>query len=227
MLQGKAFLVTGAGGALSRALIPALHRAGARLFLSDPREERMAERAKAVGARTFVADLTRMEEAQALARFVEREAPLHGVVHTVGGFAAGRFLDSDPGLYDWMLDLNLRTAFNLLQAVLPYMEGRGEGFFAAIAAGPAWTGAGPGRALYATAKAALATLLRSLQGEVEGVRFLVVYPMGTLDTEANRRAMPEADPSRWIAPELVAEAIVQAAGARGGRLLELPIYPPA
>uniref|UniRef100_A0A7C6A0J0 SDR family oxidoreductase n=1 Tax=Thermus tengchongensis TaxID=1214928 RepID=A0A7C6A0J0_9DEIN len=227
MLQGKAFLVTGAGGALARVVIPALHRAGARLFLSDPREERMAERAKAVGARTFVADLTRLEEAQALARFVEREAPLHGVVHTVGGFAAGRFLDSDPGLYDWMLDLNLRTAFNLLQAVLPYMEERGEGFFAAIAAGPAWTGAGPGRALYTMAKTALASLLRSLQGEVEGVRFLILYPMGTLDTEANRKAMPEADFSRWIAPELVAEAIVLAAGAKGGRLLELPIYPPA
>ena len=103
---------------------------------------------------------------------------------------------------------------------------RKEGFFAAFAAGPAWTGAGPGRALYTAAKTALASLLRSLQGEVEGVRFLVVYPMGTLDTEANRKAMPEADFSRWIAPELVAEMVVEAAGAKGGRLLELPIYPP-
>ncbi|HAR69100.1 MAG TPA: hypothetical protein DCR99_05485, partial [Thermus scotoductus] len=58
------------------------------------------------------------------------------------------------------------------------------------------------------------------------VRFLLVYPMGTLDTEANRKAMPEADPSRWIAPELIAEAILLAASAKGGRLLELPIYPP-
>lgn len=126
MLQGKAFLITGAGGALSRALIPAFHQAGARLFLSDPRPERMAERAQAVGAKTFVADLTRLEEALALARFVEEEAPLYGVVHTVGGFAAGRFLDTDPGLYDWMLDLNLRTTFNLLKAVLPYMAKRGR-----------------------------------------------------------------------------------------------------
>ena len=73
----------------------------------------------------------------------------------------------------------------------------------------AWTGAGPGRALYTAAKTALASLLRSLQGEVEGVRFLVVYPMGTLDTEANRKAMPEADFSRWIAPELVAKVVVE------------------
>lgn len=226
MLEGKAFLVTGAGGALAKAVIPALHGAGARLFLSDPREERMAERARTHGAKTFVADLTRLEEAEALARFVEREAPLYGVVHTVGGFAAGRFLDSDPRLYDWLLDLNLRTTFNLLKAVLPYMAVRNEGFFAAVAAGPAWTGTGPGKALYTAAKTALASLLRSLQEEVEGVRFLILYPMGTLDTEANRRAMPEADPSRWIAPELLAEAILLAAGAKGGRLLELPIYPP-
>ena len=215
MLQGKAFLITGAGGALSRALIPAFHQAGARLFLSDPRPDRMAEQA-----------LRPHYPEGRLARFVEEEAPLYGVVHTVGGFAAGRFLDTDPGLYDWMLDLNLRTTFNLLKAVLPYMAKRKEGFFAAFAAGPAWTGAGPGRALYTAAKTALASLLRSLQGEVEGVRFLVVYPMGTLDTEANRKAMPEADFSRWIAPELVAEMVVEAAGAKGGRLLELPIYPP-
>ncbi len=186
----------------------------------------MAERARTYGAQTFVADLTRLEEAEALARFVEGQAPLFGVVHTVGGFAAGRFLDSDPGLYDWLLDLNLRTTFNLLRATLPYMEARREGFFAAVAAGTAWTGVGPHRALYTMAKTALASLLRSLQGEVEGVRFLLLYPMGTLDTEANRKAMPEADPSRWIAPELLAEALVLAATARGGRLLELPIYPP-
>jgi hypothetical protein len=63
-------------------------------------------------------------------------------------------------------------------------------------------------------------------GGVAGVRLLVVSPRGALDTEANRRAMPEADPSRWITPELVAEMVVQAAEAKGGRLLELPIYPP-
>ncbi len=225
MLQGKTFLVTGAGGALSGAVIPALHGAGARLLLSDPRAEAMEERAKAVGAKTFVADLTRLEEALALGAFAEREGPLYGVVHTVGGFAAGRFLEADPGLYDRMLDLNLRTTHNLLRATLPHLEARGEGFFAAIAAGPAWTGIGPGRALYTAAKTALAALLRSLQGEVEGVRFLILYPMGALDTEANRQAMPGADPRTWIRPELLAEAILFAARAQGGRLLELPIYP--
>jgi NAD(P)-dependent dehydrogenase (short-subunit alcohol dehydrogenase family) len=143
MLQGKAFLITGAGGALSRALIPAFHQAGARLFLSDPRPERMAERAQAVGAKTFVADLTRLEEALALARFVEEEAPLYGVVHTVGGFAAGRFLDTDPGLYDWMLDLNLRTTFNLLKAVLPYQAG--GGLLRRLRRRPRLDGGGPGK----------------------------------------------------------------------------------
>mgnify|MGYP006778923867 CR=1 FL=1 len=170
MLQGKAFLITGAGGALSRALIPAFHQAGARLFLSDPRPERMAERAQAVGAKTFVADLTRLEEALALARFVEEEAPLYGVVHTVGGFAAGRFLDTDPGLYDWMLDLNLRTTFNLLKAVLPYMAKRKEGFFAAFAAGPAERALGHLRANggIATAADGDAFIARSVNVDADG-----------------------------------------------------------
>lgn len=225
MLQGKAFLITGAGGALSRALIPAFHQAGARLFLSDPRPERMAERAQAVGAKTFVADLTRLEEALALARFVEEEAPLYGVVHTVGGFAAGRF-GHRPGAL--RLDAGPEPPHHLQPPQgRPALHGQaGGGLLRRLRRRPRLDGAGPGRALYTAAKTALASLLRSLQGEVEGVRFLVVYPMGTLDTEANRKAMPEADFSRWIAPELVAKVVVEAAGAKGGRLLELPIYPP-
>lgn len=185
----------------------------------------MAERAQAVGAKTFVADLTRLEEALALARFVEEEAPSTGWSTPWAASPPGGF-GHRPGAL--RLDAGPEPPHHLQPPQgRPALHGQaGEGFFAAFAAGPAWTGAGPGRALYTAAKTALASLLRSLQGEVEGVRFLVVYPMGTLDTEANRKAMPEADFSRWIAPELVAKVVVEAAGAKGGRLLELPIYPP-
>jgi NAD(P)-dependent dehydrogenase (short-subunit alcohol dehydrogenase family) len=220
----KTVLVTGAGGGVAGALLPRLHQEGYRLLLSDPRPERMGERALRYRGATFVADLTRYEEAKALADWAA-ERGMEAVVHTVGGFAGGSFLQGDPGLYDWMMDLNLRTTFNLLHAALPHLEGR-RGFFAAFAAGPAWTGAGPKRALYTAAKTALAALLRSVAGEAEGVRFLVLYPMGTIDTPANREAMPEADPRRWIRPEALAEALLLALRMEGGSLLELPVYPP-
>ncbi len=225
MLQGKTVLITGAGGAVAGVLIPMLAQKGVRLLLSDPRLERMAERAQAVQAITYVADLTRYEEAKALADWAMARG-VWGVVHTVGGFAAGTLERSDPGLMDWMLDLNLRSAFNLLHPLLPHLRQVG-GAFAAFAAGPAWTGAGPGRALYTAAKTALASLLRSLAGEAPEVRFIVLYPMGTIDTLPNRQAMPEADPSRWISPKALGEALLLALSLEGGRLLELPVYPPA
>ncbi|MER3536542.1 MAG: hypothetical protein C4301_03410 [Thermus sp.] len=220
----KTVLVTGAGGGVAGALLPRLHERGYRLLLSDPRPERMGERAHRYGGKTFVADLTRYEEAKALADWAAEQG-MEAAIHTVGGFAGGGFLQADPGLYDWMMDLNLRTTFNLLHAALPYLDKR-RGFFAAFAAGPAWTGEGPKRALYTTAKAALAALLRSVAGEVEGVRFLILYPMGTVDTPQNREAVPGADTRLWIRPEALAEALIFSMELQGGRLLELPVYPP-
>ena len=84
-------------------------------------------------------------------------------------------------------------------------------------------------ALYAAAKAAVATYLRSLDAELGGteIRVTVVYPMGTVDTPANRKSMPEADPMSWINPDEIGEALVYAASrSPQGRVLELPIFPP-
>ncbi|MGQ9735367.1 MAG: SDR family oxidoreductase [Thermaceae bacterium] len=220
----KTVLVTGAGGWVAGAVLHRLHEVGYRLLLSDPKPERMEERALRYGGLTFVADLTRYEEAKTLSDWAAEQG-VEAVIHTVGGFAGGSFLEGDPGLYDRMMDLNLRTTFNLLHAALPHLERR-RGFFAAFAAGPAWTGEGPKRALYTAAKTALAALLRSVAKEVEGVRFLVLYPMGTVDTPGNREAMPGADTRLWIRLEALAEALLFALGLEGGSLLELPVYPP-
>ncbi|MER3603748.1 MAG: hypothetical protein C4298_08455, partial [Thermus sp.] len=60
----------------------------------------------------------------------------------------------------------------------------------------------------------------------EGVRFLILYPMGTVDTPQNREAVPGADTRLWIRPEALAEALIFSMELQGGRLLELPVYPP-
>jgi NAD(P)-dependent dehydrogenase (short-subunit alcohol dehydrogenase family) len=107
------------------------------------------------------------------------------------------------------------------------MVARGDGFLAGISSNVVWEGTGSAQmSLYAAAKAAVAFYLRSLERELggAGVRAAIVYPLGPIDTPANRAAMPDADPAGWTDPVAIAEALLFAA-TRGprGRLAELPI----
>ncbi|CAN5754355.1 hypothetical protein BH23DEI1_BH23DEI1_20400 [soil metagenome] len=82
----------------------------------------------------------------------------------------------------------------------------------------------------AASKAALVAYLRSVDRELapKGVRTVVVYPMGTLDTAANREQLPRVDPANWISTTTLAEVVTSAVtmGPRG-RLQEVRVYPDA
>jgi NADP-dependent 3-hydroxy acid dehydrogenase YdfG len=222
------FVITGGAGALADSIAAVFGTAGARLVLVDRASEALRERAAAHGAVPMTADLTDAAETAAMARAVaEAVGPVAGVIHTAGAFAMAPVADADEGLYDRMLDVNLRTLVNITRATLPGMLARGDGFLAGISSNVVWEGTGAAAmSLYAAAKAAVAFYLRSVEREVRGagVRVAIVYPLGPIDTAANRRAMPDADPAGWIDPAGIAEALLFAAtrGARG-RMTELPI----
>ncbi|GAB6877467.1 SDR family oxidoreductase [Thermaerobacter litoralis] len=228
-LAGQAWLITGGAGAIAGAIARAFAGAGARLALADLPGEALVSRAREVGAVAFPVDLTQAGASETMARQVHRHlGRIDGLIHTVGTYAGGRIQEVDPAQYERLFDVNVRTLFHAVRAVLPFMLEQGGGFIAGFAAGPAWRGAGPRAALYAAAKAAVATFLRSLDAEAgeAGIRVVVVYPMGVVDTPANRQAMPEADPRGWIDPGEIAAALRFAATrGPGGRLLELPVYP--
>jgi NAD(P)-dependent dehydrogenase (short-subunit alcohol dehydrogenase family) len=69
-----------------------------------------------------------------------------------------------------------------------------------------WTSAGA--AAYAASKAALVALAQAVAQEVleHGVRVNAILP-STMDTPANRKAMPNADPSRWVGTDSAASVI--------------------
>jgi NADP-dependent 3-hydroxy acid dehydrogenase YdfG len=228
-ITDRVFVVTGAGGAIAEPIVRVLAGAGARVALVDRNEEHVAARAAAVGGMALAADLTSLAGATAMVEAVARKlGPVDGLVHTVGGFAMGNLVDSDEKVYDKMFDLNVRALFATLRAVTPGMQQRGRGFIAAFSSEPGWTGRAPGTALYGAAKAAATSLLRSLDLELRGsdVAVAIIYPMGAVDTPANRRDMPGVDPATLIDPQEIAETILHAA-TRGprGRLSELPVFP--
>jgi NADP-dependent 3-hydroxy acid dehydrogenase YdfG len=227
-LGGRVFLVTGGGGAIGQPIVRALVRAGGKVAVVErkPDEASIAE----AGALAVAADLSTAAGAEAMVQAtLAKLGRVDGLVHTIGGFAMGKVHEADLATYERMFDLNVRTLFLAIRAVMPGFLAQKSGFVCGFASLPAWTGSAPGSGLYGAAKSAAATMLRSLDGDLAGtdIGVSIVYPMGVVDTPANRKDMPDADPNQWIDPEEIAQSILFAATrSPRGRITELPISPP-
>jgi len=210
-LSGRVAMVTGASGNLGRAVVECLSGRGAKAVLVDRDAQRLGEAFDAIPDRLLAGGVDLMAPGaldpiiqQALGRF----GRLDILVHTVGGFRAGQSVHETPfETWDLMLDLNLRTTLVALRAVIPTMLAQRSGKIVTVAARAALGGAA-NMAAYAAAKAAVLRLTESLAAEVResGINVNCVLP-GTLDTPENRRDVPQADFSKWVAPAAVAEVI--------------------
>jgi len=221
-------IITGGGGAIAGAIAAVFAAAGARLALVDLDEAGVRARAETFGALALGADLTSAAAAAAMVAAVhDRFGRVDALIHTAGGFAMAAAHESSDELYDRMMTVNLRTLFCATRAVLPSFVGQGGGFIAGFSSGVVWEGRGaPGMSVYTAAKAAVTFFLRSVEQEyrARGISAAVVYPLGAVDTPANRAAMPAADPTTWVDPAEIGNALLFAA-TRGprGRLAELAI----
>jgi NAD(P)-dependent dehydrogenase (short-subunit alcohol dehydrogenase family) len=149
------------------------------------------------------------------------------LVHTVGGFAGGQTVaDTDDATFQRMFDLNLNSAFHILRAVIPHMRKAGVGRIIAIGSRAAES-PGPTIGAYSASKAALVSLIRTvaLENKDAGIVANVILP-GTIDTPANRNAMPGADTSAWVQPASIASLIVWLAGDAGKDVTgaAIPVY---
>lgn len=228
-LADKVIIVTGAGGSIAGAVQDAFAKAGARPALVDRELVRIQGRAASYGVDPVQADLATADEAVRMVQEVKRHAGrVDGLVHLVGDVVMGRLTELTPEDFDRAFHTNVRTLFHAVQAVLPELRTREESFIGGIAAFEAWGGGAPGAGLFAASKCAVATLLRSLDHELEGTTTSVgiVFPMGVVDTLGNRRRLGTGGGPR-IDTRAIAQAFVTAALANdGGRLVELPVYPP-
>jgi NAD(P)-dependent dehydrogenase (short-subunit alcohol dehydrogenase family) len=159
---------------------------------------------------------------QVIARFERIDV----LAHTVGGFAGGQSIaETDDDTFQRMFDINLNSAFYMLRAVLPAMRKTG-GRIIAIGSRAA-VDPGPGVGAYSASKAALVSLIRTVAAENKdaGITANVILP-GTMDTATNRKAIPNADISKWVQPASVASLVLWLAGDAGGDVTGavLPVY---
>ena len=199
-------LITGAAGALGRSVVQRFLDAGGRVFAVDHNEAALAEL-------TGLAPSDRLSVRRAnLADSGEVESlfevgPFPAVVHLVGGFRWARFADLTDRDWSYLVTLNLETTFRVFRECARRFERAAGGSVVAVSAPAALLGeAGVGG--YAAAKAGVLRMVESLAREMApfGGRANAVLP-GTMDTPANRAAMPDADPSQWVTTDAVASAI--------------------
>lgn len=225
-MNGKIVLVTGANGGLGRYVTQAFLDAGATV-VGTARKIEQSE-FKNPGFAAISADVSNGNGAKGLVNQVlARFGKLDVLAHTVGGFAGGQPITAtDDATFQRMMDVNLNSVFQILRATIPPLRQRGEGRIIAIGSRAALE-PGANIGAYSASKAAMVSLIRTvaLENKDAGVTANVILP-GTMDTPANRQAMPKADFSKWVRPETVADLMVWLARDAGKDVngAAIPVY---
>jgi NAD(P)-dependent dehydrogenase (short-subunit alcohol dehydrogenase family) len=209
-------IVTGAAGVLGRAVVAAFNAAGANVVALGRHRAQLEQVLDAEGEQLqfAVADLRDAGEVAAVAAdAVARFGSIDVLVNVAGGFRMGTPVHATPD-EDWefLLDINFRSMLNAVRAVVPHMLDAGGGKIVSIASASARQGL-PNMGAYCVSKDAVIRLTESMSAELrgKGTNVNCVLP-GTIDTDENRAHMPNADRSKWVAPEALADVILFLAG---------------
>ncbi|GAA3052526.1 SDR family oxidoreductase [Kitasatospora albolonga] len=225
-----AHLITGAGSGIGEAVAERLSARGEQLWLLARDAKRAAQlRERFAGARTLVGDLS--DPAKLSWAFGHQELPveLDSLLHVAGVVQLGEIGDLPVKAWQEQLNVNLVAPAELTRLLLPSVRlARGHVVFvnsgAGLRADATWGG-------YAASKFGLRALADSLRLEEQphGVRVTTVYPGRTatpMQVKVHQQEGKEYDPTRWIAPESVATAIVTAIDLpRDAALTEITVRP--
>ena len=222
----KTALVTGANGGLGTHVTKALLDAGFAVVGLAPKIQQSDFKSPSFTALPAVLDSLAAAK-KAADSVIARFGKIDVLAHLVGGFAGGQTVaDTDDATFQRMFDMNLNSAFHMLRAAIPHMRKAGAGRIIAVGSRAA-EAPSPTVGAYSASKAALVSLIRTvvLENKDAGITANVILP-GTMDTTANRNAMPSADVSQWVQPASVASLIVWLAGDAGKDVTgaAIPVY---
>ena len=197
--------ITGGHGVLGRAVLEAALKAGWQVAVIDhaaghPVPQGVLE----VGG----VDLTDADQAQgAVDAVIARFGRLDALLNIAGGFVWQTTDDAEPA-WARMQALNVTTAVNASRAALDALKASPEGRIVNVGSAAALK-AGAGMGPYGAAKAGVHALTQALAEELKTTSVTVnaVLP-SIIDTPANRKDMPDADPATWVAPADLAAVIL-------------------
>lgn len=226
-------VVTGGTGELGQHVTALLHSLGARLvlpFISEQELQTFSVRhADVAQAARFVrVDAKDGEKVtRTLDQVAESVGVPHGLVNLIGGYAYGPpVVESELDDIHRMLDLNLSPTYHFCRGVLPRMLSAGRGRIVNVGARAGLAGSA-NHAAYSIAKSAVIRFTEALAEEVKHLNINVncVLP-SIIDTAGNRRDLPAADFTHWVAPQDLAQVIafLLSDGARAIHGAAIPVY---
>jgi NAD(P)-dependent dehydrogenase (short-subunit alcohol dehydrogenase family) len=202
-------VITGGAGALGSTVAKTLAERGFKVALFDlpASKARLDELVRSIGPDKAIACAEDFANDAAWGSALDAVKKAFGGNPTHAALIAGTWAGGvplhqvkDDATLQRMLTTNVEATYRALRSLLPAMVAAGNGALVVVgsrAVERPWASAGD--AAYAAAKSAVVTIAQTVAQEVleHGVRINAVLP-STMDTPANRAAMPKADPSRWV-----------------------------
>ena len=232
-LKDKITVITGAVGNLGAATARRFQQAGAKTVLVDRSPDRVREAFKDIADSPdhLLAGGVDLSDAALLDKLIEQTVGKFGrvdaLVNTVGAFRGGKPVhEADPADWDFLFNANVRTTLLCCRAVIPQMLKQKRGKIINVSSREGLE-AHAGFAAYSASKSAVLRLTESLAAELKtsDINVNCIMP-SIIDTPQNRAAMPNADFSKWVAPEAIADVIAFLASdaARAVNGAALPVY---
>jgi 2-keto-3-deoxy-L-fuconate dehydrogenase len=184
-LAGKTALVTAAGQGIGRATAEAFANEGARVIATDIDEGLLAELSRVSGITARRLDVT---DAQGIVTLADDIGAVNVLFNAAGYVHAGSVLECDEAAWDFSFDLNVRSMYRIIRALLPGMLGQGGGSIINVASAASSIKGVPNRFVYATTKAAVIGLTKSIAADfiTRGIRCNAVCP-GTVESPSLRQ----------------------------------------
>jgi NAD(P)-dependent dehydrogenase (short-subunit alcohol dehydrogenase family) len=144
-----------------------------------------------------------------IANVISKYGSVDAAVLTVGGFAMGSIAETKTSDIAKQYKLNFETAYNVARPAFVQMLKQNSGRIFIIGSRPGLDAKnGKGMVAYGLGKSLIFRLAELMNDEAKGKNVVtsVVVP-STIDTPQNRKAMPDADPAKWVKPEAIADVI--------------------
>ena len=210
--SGKVVLITGGTGALGRAAAQAFGTSNATTvvtYIIEEEREDVKSKIKTI-AELVKADITKEDQAKKLVSHVIKTYDrIDVLVNVVGGYLGGKTVaELDETEWDKMMSMNLKSAFLISKHVIPLMVAAKHGKIVHISSRTGLKSDGYDSA-YSASKSGLIRLVESISEEVKehNINVNCILP-STIDTEANRNAMPNSDFSKWVKTEDLANLVL-------------------